>query len=112
MLLRMHPVGGQLGPQHVRGGGGEQHVVFADSVKAHWRNLRPPIQAKIVKDAVVAAAIVQIDVPSVMAAPARVGEVGWLDSYPALEARHVCRPSACAEIDALSPPAVTAPGIE
>ena len=88
-----------------------QYVVLADSVKA-LAQLQAAIQAKIVIDAVVGAAIVQIDVPSVIAAPARSWRGCWARSYPAREVRRVCRRQRI-EVDAFGlPPAVTSPGIE
>ena len=88
-----------------------QHVVLADSVKA-LAQLQAAIQAKIVIDAVVGAAIVQIDVPSVIAAPADVGKNVGLDHI-----QHgklgIFADRQRIDIDAFGlPPTVTSPGIE
>ena len=88
-----------------------QHVVLADSVKA-LAQLQAAIQAKIIVDAVVGAAIVKIDVPSVIAAPARVRKNVGLDHI-----QHgklgIFAGRQRIEIDAFGlPPTVTPPGIE
>jgi len=88
-----------------------QYVVFADSVKA-LAQLQATIQAKIVIDAVVAAAIIQIDVPSVITAPARVGKDIGLDHIQHGKLA-ILADRQRIDIDAFGlPPAVTSPGIE
>src|SRR6185295_5966582 len=88
-----------------------QYVVLADSVKA-LAQLQAAIQTKIVIDAVVGAAIVQIDVPPVIAAPARVRVDVGLDDIQHRKLGLFANRQRI-EVDAFGlPTTVTSPGIE